>query len=341
MSSSDAARNGRRFVASFAVSLALAAAAMLLVIWLVDPTGLLRGAGLSPDICASGFVSSDDRYVKPIVAASHHAPEVLVGSSRVAYAFAPGHFGGREVANLGFAGANLEGIDAMVRHAAERRMVRRIWIGVDFGTFLIPESWQQSPRPPRSPRGAETFALRHGLLSRRAAADALRSIIRPALCRSERPLTANGFRSRHFALFTPAAVTPEMRDYLADQWSLSRPLQAQLLAYNLIRFERLLAELRVRRIEPVLFLSPTSPVFRELVAEAGLDPLYAHWRGSLRAAARRQGARLIESDTREFLLAIETPPCPAPSREACMFEDITHYRSFVAEAIVRAGDRGG
>ncbi len=340
MSSSDPrAASPGRFLTAFAAAAAVAALLVLLLTWTVDPTGMLRNARLSPGLCAGGLLTADDRYAKPLLAASHRRSEILVGSSRVAFGFDPAAFGDRQVVNLGFTGADFTGVEAMVRHAAARGSVRRVWVGLDFGSFVQPDGWQEAPRAPDPAAGELAIALRHGLFSRRAAAEALRSLIQVRPCLRP-PLSDDGFRTheRHVA---PARVNPEARQAMIDAWSIPRPLQTRLLDEHLARFDALLRDMRGQRIEMILFLSPISPDYRSLVAQTGLTPLYARWRDALRTMAGRHGARLIESDSPTFLDAVVSPPCPVEPRDSCLFEDLTHYRPMVARSIVQAALRSG
>jgi hypothetical protein len=340
MSSSDPkAALPARFLTAFGVAAGAAVLLVLLATWSVDPTGLLRNAGLSPGLCGGGLLSADDRYAKPLLAASHRRSEILVGSSRVAFGFDRDAFGDRPVANLGFAGADFTGVEAMVRHAAARGSVRRVWVGLDFGTFVQPGWWQEAPRPPDPREGELAIALRHGLFSRRAAAEALRSLVQVRPCLRP-PLSVDGFRTDERHVF-PARVNPEARQAMIDAWSIPRQLQARLLDEHLVRFDALLREMRGQGIEMIVFLSPTSPGYRSLVAQTGLTPLYARWRNALRSAAGRHDARLVESDSPAFLDSVTPPPCPVVPPDSCLFEDLTHYRPVVARAIVQAALRNG
>lgn len=84
MSSSEPQAAARRFLRMLGLALAVQAAAILLLTWAVDPTGLIQASGLPGTLCRPGIRTEDERFVKPLLIQALEPREVILGSSRAA-----------------------------------------------------------------------------------------------------------------------------------------------------------------------------------------------------------------------------------------------------------------
>lgn len=336
MSSSDDQIAGRRFLVAFSVAAIGLAAAALILSWAVDPTGLLRSVGSGGGGCQPGIVTSDERYVKPLLARMYQPDEIIVGSSRVGLGFAPNVFHGRSVANLAVSSASLREVDELARSAAAEPSLRRAWLGLDFGAFAEQEPVRVPLVFPAEGQGRGSTALRFALFDPRALKATASLLLSPGSCGNP-AMTALGFRREEAGMPAPQpGLEARARMAIIRSWTLPEDQRAQLYAGRLARLDALLAHLRARNVTTILYLSPTSPAYRAMVAESGLVPLYRRWRSDVAGLARRNGARLIPSDTREFLMSVPALGCESESHEACLFVDFVHFRPVVGAAIVRA-----
>jgi hypothetical protein len=336
MSSFDATAAGRRYLRIFAATFIALGLAIATLCWATDPTGLLRPMGLGGGWCADGISAGDERFVKPALPRILQPEDVIIGSSRVGVGFGPEAFPGRRIANLGISGASAREIDALARHAADEPALRRLWLGLDFGAFIEREDGREPLVFPSRRLDRSWTALTYGLADERALRAALALALSPGDCAS-RPLTRYGFRARELPpVADPAHDDPVVRAHILRLWALPDDGRRRIYAARLATLDRLLADLRRRDLELILYLSPTSRGYREMLSSAGLGGLYNQWRADISALASRHGARLIESDTPGFLAAIPTPACAARSPEDCLFRDLVHFRPVVGDAIARA-----
>lgn len=346
MSSSEPSTPGaRRFLAWLLATMALLGVAALGVTWVIDPYGLLAARGLTPAICTPGIRVNDDRFARPALVRLHQPGEILLGSSRALWAFREDSFTGRTgrtIANLSLAGASLEEIDWLARQAIDEAPVRRVWLGMDFGAFAMPERAPATLTPLWAVASPDATALRYGLLDPHALRAGMAALFDPASC-ADPPFTPHGFprtATPHGGTPAALAVLPGARTRadLVRRWRFEERGRAAAYARRMARFEALLATLRRRGVPVILFITPSHPAYDSMLAEAGLGELYRRWRDELRAVAERHGATLVMSDSPAFLAAIRAPDCPAGAPPLdCLFYDATHARPFVGDAIVAAG----
>jgi hypothetical protein len=334
----------RRFLVRFLATAALLACALLALTWLVDPYGLRPAGGGGASLCAPGMKVNDDRYLKPVIARVHWPEEIILGSSRAVWGFSEQSFTartGRRTANLALSSGSLEEIDLLARQAVADAPVRRVWIGLDFGAFALPGA---DPPPPArlwpiADPGAT--ALRYGVFDPHAMKAGLLALADPAACRDP-PFSALGF-ARSAGPYGRAPATrpnlpdPRTRAALVRRWRTEAEAPSPAYADRLARLDALLSFLRSRRVEAILFITPSHPSYHAMVAEAGLSGLYRDWRGAIQARARRPGTILVMSDSPAFLRAVSAPACPARAAPGdCLFYDATHFRPLVGDAIVGA-----
>ncbi len=347
MSSSEPAKaDGRRFLAWLLGTAALLAAAVLAVAWLVDPYGLLSArSGGGAGLCAPGIRVDDDRYLKPVLIRLRQPEEVVVGSSRALWAFHEESFSrrtGRRTVNLALSAATLEEIDLLVRQAVYEAPVRRVWIGLDFGAFAMPEREPGTLTPLWSVADPDSTALRYGLLDPHALRAGLLALADPESCRDP-PFSVHGFaRSAtpygHARPALPVLPDARIRAALVQRWRFEDQARAEAYAQRLHRFDALLAFLQERGVQAILFITPSHQTYFSMVGEAGLTGLYRRWRGEVQALAGRNGATLVMSDDPAFLAPLRAPGCPASAPPSeCLFYDSTHVRPVVGDAIVAAG----
>jgi hypothetical protein len=333
---------GRRFLAWLLATAALLAAAILGITWLVDPYGLLAARGHGIALCTPGIRIDDDRYLKPLLSRLYQPEEILLGSSRARWGFREEYFTrrtGRRIVNLALNSASLEEIDRLARQAIADAPVRRVWIGVDFGAFAMPDRAAGPLTAPWPVADQEATALRYGLLDPHALRAGLRALADPASCQDP-VFTPHGFiRGATPDGDSPLPVLPGPRQRAAvlQHWRFDAQALAAAYAGRMARLDALLAFLRQRGVAVVLFLTPSHPLYQAMLAEAGLAARHIRWREEVRALAARHGAMLVMSDTPAFLDSIRAPGCPANARPVdCLFYDTTHSRPVVGDAIVRA-----
>ena len=333
---------GRRFLVWLLGTIALLAAAILGITWLIDPYGVLAARGHGPALCTPGIRIDDDRYLKPILPRLYQPEDVVLGSSRVRWAFHEDYFTsrtGRRTVNLALNSASLEEIDRLTRQAIADAPVRRAWIGLDYGAFAMPDWAPGRLAVPWAIADPEATALRYGLLDPHAMQAGLLALAAPGSCRDP-AFTPHGFvRNATPYGDSPLPVLPTARQRAAvlRHWRFDPPARAAAYAERLARLDALLAFLRQRNVPVILFLTPSHPLYQEMLAEAGLGEQRLRWREEVRALAARHNATLVESDTSAFLDSIRAPGCPAGAPPVdCLFYDTTHSRPLVGDAIVRA-----
>lgn len=337
MSSSEAKAAASRFLKTLWLALAALAAAILLLTWAVDPTGLIQASGVPGTLCRPGIRTEDERFVKPQLLRVRQPEEIILGSSRAANGFRPAAFAGRNVANLGFKAQSLDEIDALARYAANRGSVRRLWIGLDFGAFMERENRREPLAFPSAGLGPRLAALRYGLFDQRALKSTVLWTLSPGSCRAP-PVDPAGFQVDDSPPAPQSAAYNDLlRTLTIRLWTQPAAERDRLYAVRRGRFGRLLGHLAARDKAVILYLSPMTPGFRRVVAKMGLADDYRRWRADMRLLAERHGAVLVESDTPEFLAAIPVDHCPALGRTDCLFMDIGHFRPETGAAIVRAG----
>jgi hypothetical protein len=241
--------------------------------------------------------------------------------------------------NLALNSASLEEIDRLTRQALADAPVRRVWIGLDFGAFAMPDWRQGRLGEPWGIADPELTALRYGLLDPNAMRASLLALADPSSC-SDPAFTPHGFvRSATLYGDSPLPILPDarVRAVVIRHWRFDEPARAAAYAERMARLDALLAFLRQRRVPVILFITPSHPVYQEMVAEAGLAERRRRWREEVRGLADRHGATLLFSDTPAFLAAIRAPGCPANVPPVdCLFYDTTHSRPMVGDAIVEA-----
>lgn len=331
MSSSSA----RRFLNAFALAFTLFAATILAVCWAVDPSGQLRTAGLAPALCAPGIPAMDERFAKPLMLRVRQPADVLVGSSRVGLGFSPQAFRGANAANLGLSAASFAEVDTVARAAAAEPSVRRIWLGMDFGILIQHAAQRPSIRDPGASLEPRWAAVRYGLFEQRAVRAAVLMLVSPRQC-AHPAFNAAGFAARPADLNRSEELERRGREMMVRSFARDDASRFRLYSERLAELDRLFADLRRRQVKLVIFLSPTSARYRDVLAEAGLAPLYRRWRRDAARLARRHGATFVESDSDRFLAPIARQTCVASSVDRCLFLDTTHYRPAVGDAIVRA-----
>ena len=337
MSSSDRSRQAPHFLRTFAAALLVLAGAMLLLCWLVDPTGLLQQKGLSPSPCTPGIRTSDDRLVKPLLVSVLQPEEVIIGSSRTIFGFTAEAFGGRDIVNLALSGATLSEIDRLARHAARTERTQRVWIGLDFGEFVTHETARDPLSEPSTGGNARWMAIRHGLLDQRALKGALRTILIEHAC-TDPFYRQDGFAARRTAVSDAA---PRRKQYMltgfARKWEAARSDRPRLYRERLRRLDRLLSDLRERRIAVVVYLGPVSHAYLSALRGSGLDPYFQRWPEDVGRLVRKHGGTFVPGQSEAFLNPVRDRVCrPAQSMD-CLFLDATHFRPEVGAAIVRAG----
>lgn len=329
----------RRFLRRFLATSALLACAVLALTRLVDPYGMLSPPGPRASLCAPGIRVNDDRYLKPVMPRVHQPEEILLGSSRAVWGFSEQSFArrtGRRTANLALSSGSLDEIDRLARRAVADAPVRRVWIGLDFGAFALPGAELPPLNPVWRVADPDATALRYGLFDPHAMKAGLLALADPAGC-ADPPFSRLGFARNAGPYGTAASPTlPDARTRaaLVRRWRTETQAPSPVEGERLGRLDALLSFLRSRGVEPMLFITPSHPVYHAMVAEAGLGARYRRWRAEIQATARRHGAILVLSDAPEFLRAAAPPGCPAPA--LCLFFDSTHFRPLVGDAIVAA-----
>lgn len=347
MSSSEPRAAGRRFLAVLFAAFALMLAGILAATALIDPTGLLVGAGWPRGACAAGL--KDPRSVEVLGARTRlfQPDEILVGSSRVMRGFEDDGFtadGRTRAISLGYSGAGMADIDGMVRDAVAGAPVQRVWIGLDFGAFVLTDRPHYPARGGGSP-APRRDAILTGLLSPDALQATLNVLLHPGLCDAP-PYDARGFANPDAPLLkgTDPAVLPgpAARSRILASWRRGEADRETLYRRERDRFTRLLAELKRRDIAVILFVGPTHPAYDRLVTEAGLGDLRARWRADITRIVDEQGAVLVAADWPDFLDGLPDRPvgCDVHAVD-CAFYDATHFRPFVGAAIAREGRREG
>lgn len=334
MSSSDS--SARRFLRLLAGGLVAFATLALALTWAIDPLAALYPYG-GGRLCDVGIKTSTARKSKFVAAVARQPIEIFVGSSRVLVGFTRAdaeRLAGRPAFNLGFHNASLQDTDRTVRAVAGRAPVRRAWLALEFGNFL---SSPTEERPLRLPSGLPMpwLAWREGLLSPLALRVAAGAAIRPGWCRSP-PIDAHGFLNAGQRNWRERAGFREIAR-LDEMWDTPDRQHERRFDEGIRRLRDLLRWWRVRRIEPVLFLSPMSDSYWRKIHGAGLAGTYARWRDAVRSLARDEGAVLVEADTDAFLAAVPMRCRPGSTRDECYFYDTIHFRPPVGAAIIAAG----
>ena len=344
MSSSEPHAGGGRFLATFAATAAALALALAALTWATDPIGYSSALPLPPGPCAPGIRTNDERFHKPVLSLVHRPEEIAIGSSRASWGFREEFFtasGSRRAANLALSGASLAEIDTLLRRAAAHAPVRRVWIGLDFGAFAFVDPAERGLSNPGGASGPARTTLRYGLADPRAWKAALLSLTDRSACDNP-PFGPSGFVRDRGPYGPDEAAPPRLPDARARarrllEWR-ARRAGGHGYAGHLRRFDDLLIFLDERDIQIVLFLSPSHPVFFEMIGEAGLRERHHQWRADMKAAARRRGALLVESDRPAFLAtAAAEARCGGAPIADCLFYDATHFRPAVGAAIVREG----
>ena len=329
MSSSDARATSA--LAWLFGTAALAAAALLLATWLVDPLGQLPGARL----CAPGMKRLGDEP-RDMLTLTRQPREVFLGTSRVARGFAHEDVEALldgPAANLGLSAASMAEVDRLARHALRNAPVWRLWIGLDFGQFGETTTPGRALEPRDEGLSPRAAALRRGLLDPEAARATLRLALEPGRC--ARPEAGRGgfpFRgpARERGADAPAFahLTERVRREMRQ-----RAASANAAAYraDLARLAALLDDARRHGIQVVVFVNPSHPAYLQAVAEAGLEPRYQHWMESV-ARISRSRARFMDATG----FAPVPQACAATGRPPCPFIDPVHYRPEVGRRILEA-----
>ena len=346
MSSSDPRAAGRRFLVILFAGLTLMLGGVITATALVDPTGLLVGAGWSPGLCVPGIKDPGSSAFTDARIRLYQPREIFVGSSRVMRGFDPDSLAGpgsQTAMNLGFSGATMADVDVIVRNAVANAPVERVWIGLDFGAFVTTERNRHPATTTIRLASGRNEALAMGLLSPQAQQATLKVLLHPASCQVP-PVDARGFANpaaAPLARIDPAILpNPTLRARMRAPWHRTPTDRKNLYAGELARFTRLMAELKRRNIAVILFVGPTHPAYDSLVAEAGLTRFRVRWRADVARIAREQGAVLVPADRSDFLATLPGLPANCDATPAdCAFYDATHFRPFVGTAIIREGRR--
>lgn len=347
MSSSEPRAAGRRFLAVLFAGAALMLGGVISATALIDPTGLLVGAGWPQGLCAPGIKDPRDIGRLTTNAQVRQPHEIIVGSSRVIHGIdraALSRHDGARLANLGLSGGTLVDIDAIVRSATAHAPIQTVWIGLDMSAFgLIDPVGGPGSGPATSP-SPQQKALFSGLLSPQAWSGTLRVLRSPRSC-SHPSFDADGFIFPGASQLraTDRAILPDSaaRAQMMGSWKASSLADRDIdYAAGMARFTRLLADLRHQGVAVVLYVGPTHPAYDSLVAEAGLTRFRVRWRADVARIAREQGAVLVPADRSDFLATLPGLPANCDATPAdCAFYDATHFRPFVGTAIIREGRR--
>jgi hypothetical protein len=346
MSSSEPRAAGRRFLVVLFTAFALMLGGIVAATAVVDPTGLLVGAGWREGVCAPGLKDAQNPVFMGARSRLFQPTEIIVGSSRVMRGFEHDDLAagdGTSAISLGFTAASMADIDGIVRDAIAEAPIERVWIGLDFGAFVLTDRARYPARVDDrspSPRGD---AVAVGLLSPEALQATLNVLLHPGLCRSP-PYDARGFTHPDAPPLTATdrAVLPDAtaRARTLSAWQQGGADRETLYRGEMDRFTRLLAELKRRDIAVIVYVGPTHPAYDSLVDEAGLSVFRVGWRADIARIAAEQGAVLVAADRPDFLATLPDLPsgCAAAPAE-CAFHDATHFRPFVGAAILREGRR--
>jgi hypothetical protein len=218
--------------------------------------------------------------------------------------------------------------------------VRRVWIGLDFGAFALPDSRPAALQQPWSVADRRATAWRYGLIHPRAMRATLLALADPGGCAAP-PFSAAGFARRGLTPGEAAAhdLHPDVGAQARTRasWQAEAAQRERFSAGRFALLDALLGELKRRRIAVVLFLTPSPSSYRTLVAEAGLAGDYERWRRRAFAYDDRAGGIVVvPADSPEFLRSVAQARCAGADPDACLFYDRAHARPVLGAAIVRA-----
>jgi hypothetical protein len=346
MSSSEPRAAGRRFLVVLFTAFVVMLGGIVAATALVDPTGLLVSAGWRAGICAPGLKDAENPVFMGARTRLFQPGEIIVGSSRVMRGFEHDGFAagdGAGAVSLGFTAASMADIDGIVRDAIADTPVERVWIGLDFGAFVLTDRARYPARANDEPSAPRRDAVIVGLLSPEALQATLNVALHPGLCRTP-PFDARGFAHPDAALLAGSdrAVLPDKaaRARTLVSWHQGGGDRETLYRGERDRLVRLLAELKRRDIAVVLHVGPTHPAYDRLVDEAGLGDLRTRWRADIARIAEQHGANLVAADRPGFLAGLPGLPSDCDGTPAdCAFHDATHFRPLVGAAIIREGRR--
>jgi hypothetical protein len=341
----------RAFLGWLFAGLLLFLAGVLALTAAVDPSGLLQPTFGLTGPCASG-VSLDDRKSKPYLSLVHLPREILVGNSKVQLGFSQADVDAHlasPVVNLAVSAATFDEMAALGEDAMAEGGVRRLWIGLDVGSF-VDEQHGGNTTPRRAPLSAQAAALRHGLFDS--------SVMRAALGllakgRCDTPIyTPRGFRwdrgggahdrylKPHLKRFDDLLATP--RTVYARLNAASPSVRLERYRSRMGRLTRLLAEAERRDVAVVLFINPAHASQFAAQREAGFEPLQRRWRveiAALVAAQTDPNITLLDFTDDPPSRASRAGACAITPGPDCLYYDSMHYVPSVGRRIIEAGLR--
>lgn len=263
---------GRRLRLMAALTAAILAGGVALV-WLLNPYGATSSRLVDPIFRRIKY----DRADTPYLLRAARPETVLVGSSRVQLGMRIEQGERDGVLNAGIRGATLAQIAAIIEVALINPRLRRIVWGVDF--FAFNATWD-APDPDFNARIADRPRARieDTLLSLTALDDGFnmlklalmgRARLRPAMAAPApwpRALICREYiidRNDGLALAPPARVATQLGQiiHLYDPYTFAPRMLA--------RFRRIVATIRARKVELILFVPPMSEYELELIRQAG------------------------------------------------------------------------
>jgi len=332
----------------------LAGLLAVLVVYVVDPTGLIGARWPRAWSACEPGIRVEDRRAVPYLMAMHKPETVILGTSKVVIGISEGdavEAFGPSVVNLGVFGASFDEVAALLEGALAADGVERALVGLDFGMFYGEFlSDAISPAQVREARDLAAAALRPGLFDPVTALAALRTVLSPEGCAA--PLRSRrGFLppdterlEETYALdrarFERAALSTDrtMRVRRTDDRGVE-----QDFANRMDRLSALVRAAGARGMHLTLIVGPMHPRYLESLRRAGLADRYAHWREELRrryAGAEGPGPVLVDLTDHPSFLG-DAGQCLDSGAAGCGFLDLLHYRPAVGKAILDIALRAG
>lgn len=351
MSSSEE-RIAGTYLWGLAIILLSALGLMILLTWIVDPLGILREDRGFPMLCADGIKTNNDRASIPLLPLKTNFNQAIIGTSRIKRGFTQTAFeentAGKTI-NLGIGGINLRELYRLSIPLIRSEQLDTLWVGLDYGMFNIPKLAKIDVYEKKHESYNRWQSYLVGTLSFAALREANHVLQHFHNCRTlirdYRGFIIKGeFWNKINKAWNkkqnqPGSVKQQGRK-LFDKFSKIDATQSARYQYHLVLLEQLIKEAVGHSVQLHLFINPSPPDYFDILRRSGKLGEYRQWQMDLQTLIQKSGDTVMPPKFRDFsdwYAQKESMPsgCSDSFAPPCPFYDITHYRPYIGEQILK------
>lgn len=326
---------------------------IILLTWVVDPLGILRDDRGFPTLCADGIKTTGDRTSIPLLPLKTDFNQAIIGTSRIKRGFTQAAFEentpGKTI-NLGIGGISLKELYRLSMPLIRSEQLDTLWVGLDYGMFNIPMPAKMVIYEKKHGINNQWWSYLAGALSFTAWRETAYVLWRTKNCRT--PIRDySGFiikgehwnkrdNARNQKQNQPGSLEWQERR-LFKKFSKIDTTQPRRYQHRLALLEKLIKEAADHSVQLNLFINPSPPGYFDILERAGKLDEYQQLQIELQRLTQKFSHTAIPPkflDFSDWYTREDSRPlgCSDSFAPPCPFYDLTHYRPYVGQQILKA-----